>query len=104
MFLVVRNYKKILGDKDELSSKIDSDFVPKIKKINGFVDYYCLYTGENSMASISIFQDKKGADESVRLAAEWVKQVGLAADFPEKPEILSGDVFTGKVQQIRKAA
>lgn len=94
MYLVVRNYKKIAGNKKELSSKIDSEFVPLIKKINGFVDYYCLFTGESSMISVSIFNDKKGCDESVKLAADWVKKVGLAADFPEKPEILQGDVFT----------
>lgn len=103
MYLVVRNYKKIQGDKQILSSKIDSEFVPLIKKIKGFVDYYCIFSGENSLLSVSVFQDKKGADESVKAAADWVAK-NLAQYFPEKPEVLSGDVFTEGQQIMKKAA
>lgn len=105
MYLVVRNYK-IQGDKKEISSKIDREFVPLISKIKGFVDYYCLYHGDNSLLSVSVFQDEKGANDSVSAAADWVAK-NLAKYFPEKPQVFSGEVFAhgrGQEQEIRKAA
>lgn len=106
MYLVVRNYKRIEGNKQEISNKIDKEFVPLISKIKGFVDYYCLYHDENSLLSVSVFQDEKGANESVKAAADWVAK-NLAKYFPVKPEVIAGEVFTkgkGQDQEIRRAA
>lgn len=93
MYLVVRNYKNVKGNKQELRNKITNEFVPLVSKIKGFVDYYCLLPSENTLTSISVFQDERGAQESVRAAADWVSK-NLASYFPEKPEIVSGEVFT----------
>lgn len=103
MYLVVRNYKKIKGNKQQLSTKINNEFVPLISKIKGFVDYYCLLPDDSSLLSVSIFQDEKGANESVKAAADWVAK-NLAEYFPEKPEVISGEVFTEGQHEIRKAA
>jgi len=106
MYLVVRNYKRIEGNKREISNKIDKEFVPLISKIKGFVDYYCLYHDENSLLSVSVFQDENGAKESVKAAADWVAK-NLAQYFPVKPEVISGEVFTqgqGQRQGFSKAA
>jgi hypothetical protein len=104
MYLVVRNYKNIKGNKQELSTKINNEFVPLISKIKGFVDYYCLMPDDNSLVSVSVFKDSKGANESVKAAADWVAK-NLAEYFPEKPEVTSGEVFAEAGQQeIQKAA
>jgi hypothetical protein len=104
MYLVMRKYKKITGNKQELQSKINSGFLPLVEKIDGFVDYYCLMPDDSTLVSISVFQDQKGADASVKTAADWVAK-NLAAYFPEKPEIISGEVFTGSdMQQMKRAA
>lgn len=92
MFLVVRKYKT-QGNKQEISSIIDKGFVPLISKIKGFVDYYCLFSDENTLISVGVFQDKKGADDSVKAAADFVIK-NLLKYFPDKPEISSGEVFT----------
>lgn len=103
MYLVMRKFQKVTGDKQKLQDMINKDFVPLIKKINGFVDYYCLLPTNSSLVSVSIFQDKKGADESVKLAADWVAK-NLAQYLPEKPEIISGEVFTVPGAQKMKSA
>jgi hypothetical protein len=103
MYLVVRRYKNIKGNTQELSSMIKNEFVPLISKMDGFVDYYCLLPDDKSLVSVSVFQDAKGANESVKMAASWVGK-NLASYFPEKPEIISGEVFTGGGEEIRKAA
>ena len=42
-------------------------------------------------ASLSVYKDKAGADESVRLAADYVKE-HLSKLLTQKPEIIEGPV------------
>jgi hypothetical protein len=56
-----------------------------------------LYTGVNTIFSVSIFQDQAGADEAIRTAADWVKQHPAA--LVEGPlEITAGEVQTYKTK------
>jgi hypothetical protein len=64
---------------------------PIVKKAKGFVRYYSLDTGKGEVASVSIFKDKAGADESVHLAAEYVKE-HLSKFITQKPEIIEGPI------------
>ena len=57
----------------------------------GFVRYYWLDTGNGEGASFSVFRDKAGADESVQLAADFVK-THLANVITQKPEVIEGPV------------
>lgn len=91
MFAVIRHYHFNPNDGAEIDRRIREEFVPIIKKANGFVRYYWLDTGEGEGASLSVFRDKAGADESVRLAADWVK-VNLSKLLIEKPEVIEGPV------------
>ena len=53
---------------------VREEFVPIIKQAKGFVRYYWLDTGEGEGASVSVFEDKAGADKSVHLAADFVRE------------------------------
>jgi hypothetical protein len=68
MFAVIRHYHFDPKDGGEIDRRISEDFVPIVKKAKGFVRYYWLDTGKGEGASVSVFKDKAGADESVRLA------------------------------------
>jgi hypothetical protein len=50
-----------------------------------------LDTGAGEGASFGLFRDKAGADESVRLAADFVQQ-HLSKLMVSKPEIIEGPV------------
>jgi len=89
MFAVIRHYRFNPKDGAEIDRRIREEFVPIVKKAKGFVLYYWLDSGDG--ASLSVFKDKAGADESVRLAAEYVKQ-RLSKLFTEKPEIIEGPI------------
>jgi hypothetical protein len=65
--------------------------VPIVKKAKGFVRYYWLDTGEGEGASVGVFNDKAGADESVHLAADYV-QKDLSKLLTQKPEIIEGPI------------
>ena len=60
-------------------------------KAKGFQHYYWLDSGEGEGASFGIFTDKAGADESVRLAAEYVRD-RLSKLLTQKPEVIEGPI------------
>ena len=91
MFAVIRHYHFDKKDSAEIDRLIQDHFVPLIRKANGFVRYYWLDTGDGEGASFGVFQDKAGADESVRLAADFVR-TQMARLLRQKPEIIEGPI------------
>jgi hypothetical protein len=91
MFAVVRHYHFKPSDGATIDKAIRDDFVPLIKKAKGFIRYYWLDTGAGEGASVSVFRDKAGADESIALAADYVKN-HLSKLITQKPEIIEGPV------------
>jgi hypothetical protein len=91
MFAVIRHYHFNAKDGAEIDRLIREEFVPIVKKAKGFVRYYWLDTGNGEGASVSVFKDKAGADESVRLAADYVKE-HLSKVPTQKPEIIEGAI------------
>ena len=80
MFAVIRHYHFDKKDSAEIDRLIQEQFVPIIRKAKGFVRYYWLDTGNGEGASFGVFKDKDGADESVALAAEFVRTAGATAE------------------------
>ena len=91
MFAVVRHYHFKKENSEKIDKLVQEGYVPLLKKAKGFIKYYWLDTGEGEGASLSVFNDKAGADESIRLAAEFVK-AHLADVLTQKPEIIEGPV------------
>ena len=91
MFAVIRHYHFDKKDGAEIDRLVREGFVPLLKKAKGFVRYYWLDTGEGEGASFGVFKDKAGADESVRLAADFVRN-NMAKYLREKPEIIEGPI------------
>ena len=65
--------------------------MPIISKAEGFVRYYWLDTGAGEGAAFGVFKDKAGADESVRLAADFAR-TKMTALLRLKPEIIEGPI------------
>jgi hypothetical protein len=91
MHAVIRHYHFKPEDGQKIDQLVKEGFVPLIKKAKGFVRYYWLDTGAGEGASLSVFQDKAGADESIHLAADFVKK-HLSEIMNQKPEVIEGPV------------
>ncbi len=91
MYAVVRHYHFKKEDSKKIDNLVQEGFVPLIKRAKGFIRYYWLDTGEGEGASFSVFMDKAGADESIHLAAEFVK-ANLSELIMQKPEVIEGPV------------
>ena len=92
MHAVVRSYSG-KGSK-ELTSVLEKnkgEIEKLIRAIKGFVSYSLVRTQDGAF-SVSVFQDKAGADESVRVARDWIAKnastTGAAA-----PTVAEGTVL-----------
>ena len=90
MHAVIRNYRGNSQLFDELERRTD-EVETVIRGVSGFVSYYLVRTEDGGGFSVSVFEDKTGTDESIRVAADWVRQnVPQASGSP--PEVLEGRV------------
>jgi hypothetical protein len=90
MYAVIRRYQFDPKSSEEISHHVRESFIPLLRKTPGFVTYHWLDTGDGVGASLSIFNDKAGAEESVRLAAAYVQE--HLAGLLGKPEVTQGEV------------
>jgi len=74
MHVAVRRYSADPRIFTDLKARLEADFVPHLKHLDGFISYYAVRTGEAALDTISVFETKEGELESTRLAAEFVKR------------------------------
>ena len=89
MYAEIRKYH--FSDKDEVTRKVKADFEPMLRTHAGCVAYYLLDEAEDVMASITIFDTQAEAQESNRLAADWVS-ANIAHLLKAPREIVEGHV------------
>jgi hypothetical protein len=93
MYAAIRTYTT--SDADEVSRRASQGFVPIVSGTPGFVAYYIVDGGDGNVASVSVFEEQAGADESTRRAAEWVAD-NLAELVEGGPQVLAGEVTVEK--------
>lgn len=93
MYAVVRHYYFDAKNSEVIDKMLRDEFVPLIKKIKGFMRYYWIDTGKGEGVSVSVFENKVGADESVRLAADFTSAAMASIRITAKPEIIEGPVL-----------
>ena len=91
MHVAIRRYQVDPASAEEVMRHVNEGFIPIIKDADGFLAYYALNSGAGEIATVSVFEDQAGAEQSIRMAAEWVRQ-NLAALLPNPPEITEGEV------------
>ncbi|MCZ7462157.1 hypothetical protein [Streptomyces sp. WMMC940] len=88
-----------MTDPVEAGRRVDEGFVPLMREIPGLLAYYWVDAGTGVMVSTSVFEDEAGAEESVRKAADFVRD-HLAPLLPDPPEVMAGRV----VASVRAAS
>ena len=91
MYAAIRRYQVEPGSVDEVKRGIGEDFLPTIKEVSGFQAYYVVDAGDGRLATVSVFEDRAGAEESTRMAADWIRQ-NMASLIPNPPEVLEWEV------------
>lgn len=84
---------------DQFKRRIEEKFVPVVQEIRGFHSYGILSSGEKELVSLTIFEDRQGATEATRKAAEFVSKDPLR-DQLSKPEVIEGELLLLKESVI----
>jgi len=90
MYATVRRYEGVT-DSAEAGRRVSEGFVPLLQEQPGFVAYHFVDAGGGVMASMSVFEDRAGAESSTDRAADWVRE-NIAELLPNPPEVTMGEV------------
>ena len=102
MHVAIRLYDGVKSP-DEAAAKVRNEFLPVISAIPGFQEYYAVKTGDGKMASVSVFKDKPGAEQSVQAATKWV-QKNMSRFLPNPPKMIGGETVAHTTTETKKAA
>jgi hypothetical protein len=96
MFAAIRRYHTDPDSLDEVVRQVNEGFVPLISDMPGFVVYIALDAGQGEYGTVSVFEDQASAEESNRVAEEWVNE-NLGELLPA-PEFAAGEVVAYKAK------
>jgi hypothetical protein len=104
MFATVRRYEGVdASNRDELMKKVGETLAPRLSKMPGFSSYFLIDTGDGVMSSIGLFDTSTQANESTRVASEWVRDEKLERILQSPPKVTGGEVIVHKTNGAVKA-
>ena len=102
MFAIVRRYEGIDSSNiDELTKKVNESLAPKLSKLPGFSSYFLIDAGNGVMSSVGVFETSTQADDSTRVASEWVRDEKLERILHNPPKVTDGEVIVHKLNGIK---
>jgi hypothetical protein len=103
MFATIRRYESIDNARtSELVKKADETFLPSLSELSGFSGYSLIEAGNGVLSSITFFDTSEDADESTRLASNWVREQKLE-NVLNAPKVTSGEVVVHKTSELVQA-
>lgn len=92
MYAVVRNYSGA-GVKQlfDLFEQRKAEVEATLRKVPGLVSYTMLRSGDGGI-SVTVCKDKAGADESLKIAREWIKK-NASNIHASPPAVMEGSVI-----------
>ena len=104
MYATIGRYEAIDQTRaGELVKKIDETLLPTLSELPGFNGYYVVEAGNGVVSSVGFFDTSEQADESTRVAANWVRDSKLETALPSAPKITSGKVVAHKTRELVQA-
>ena len=104
MYATLRRYDDIeASHKDELTKSVNEILAPRLSKLPGFSGYFLIDTGNGVMSSIGLFDTSTQANESTRVASEWVRDEKLENILQNPPKVTDGEVIVHKTNGLVKA-
>ena len=99
MFASVRRYRLESGSIDELLHLVDTDFAESVQDMEGFMEYQVVECGNGEIITITTFKDRRSAEESASMAADWVRDT-----LTRKFDLARLEGFVGEVAISRANA
>jgi hypothetical protein len=104
MHATIRRYEGVDERRtDELIKNLGEKLLPRLTEMPGFGGYYLIEAGNGVMSSVSFFDTSAQADESTRIAANWVRDENLEDALPNPPKVTGGEVLVHKTNGLVRA-
>ena len=104
MHATVRRYEGADQSRtEEHTRKINESLIPKLSKLPGFGGYSLIDTGNGVISSVAFYETSAQADDSTKVAANWIRQEKLEPALPNPPKITTGEVVVHKVSELVQA-
>jgi hypothetical protein len=104
MHATIRRYESVDQSRTaELVKKAEDNLVPALRDLPGFNGYSLIDSGDGVMTSVGFFDTAAQADESTRVAGNWLHEHKLETALPHQPMITSGTVAVHKARQLVQA-
>src|SRR2546428_10819224 len=73
MHAAFRRYRIRLGAVEAAAERAHDGLVPGLRRVPGFAAYYLVHAGNDTLASIALFQTEESAAVGERLLNDWVR-------------------------------
>ena len=104
MYATIRRYESIDQSRTaEVVKKVDEGLMPRLSELPGFEGYSLIEAGDGTLTSVGFFDTSEHADESTRVASDWVREQKLETAMRKPPTITSGEVVAGKAAELIQA-
>jgi hypothetical protein len=101
MFGTIRRYEAIDQSRTtELVKKAEDTLLPRLSELPGFNSYYLIEADNGVISSVGFFDTAADAEESTRVAADWLRQQQLETALPNPPKITNGEVVVHKTGEL----
>ena len=98
MFANVRQYRVAPDDIDRAMHLADTELAERLAEEPGFVAYELLASEDGEVCSMTIFQDREGAERSQELAAEFVRD-HLSGIQIESTGAITGEIMVSRASE-----
>lgn len=75
MHATLRRIKVRPGQTGEVARLIESEYLPQIENVEGFVSYTLVDLGDDEISSVGVFTSQAGADQANEAARSWTAEV-----------------------------
>ncbi len=100
MHATIRRYEAIDQTRtSELVKKAEDSLLPRLSELPGFNSYY-LIEANGVISSVGFFDTAEQADQSTRVASDWVREENLQTALPNPPKTTSGPVVVHKTREL----
>ena len=97
MFTIIRKFTLIRGSVEEVARRVQDSFVPLLRDLPGFREYFLLDGGPDVLISIRVFDSADEALASNEIAATWIRNNVL--EFTKgMPEVMAGNVLVAEAK------
>jgi hypothetical protein len=101
MHATIRRYDAIdQARTSELVKKAEDSLLPRMSELPGFNGYFLIEAGNGVLSSVGFFDTAAHAEESTRVASNWVREQKLETALPNPPKITNGKVLVHKTREL----